>query len=96
SAQQSVQMYGISVGAKATLNENLFLSTSVSTAGLANKDDYYADNEYFTGDYYSASLFWTGVKNMTIAGTYIHGSRKNMNSTKGDANRIQLMVMYKW
>lgn len=96
SAQQSVQMYGISVGAKATLNENLFLSTSVSTAGLANKDDYYAYNEYFTGNYYSASLFWTGVKNMTIAGTYIHGSRKNMNSTKGDANRIQLMVMYKW
>lgn len=94
--QQTVNMYGVSVGAKVDLSNTLYCSAIISNAGLANKDDYYSASEYFTGSYYSGSLFWTGIKNITIAGTYIHGIRKNMDNTKGDANRIQVMVLYKW
>ncbi|MFA6769678.1 MAG: DcaP family trimeric outer membrane transporter [Bacteroidales bacterium] len=94
--EQAVKMYGISIGAKANINKKLYCSATVSNAGLVNNDDYFSANEYFTGSYYSGSLFWTGIKNMTIAGTYIHGTRKNMNNIKGDANRILVMIMYKW
>lgn len=94
--QQAVNMYGISVGAKGTLSKNTYCAATVSNAGFVNKDDYYSAKEYFTGSYISASLFWTGIKNMTIAGEYIYGTRKNMNNLKGNANRVQLLFMYKW
>ena len=94
--QQAVNMYGLSVGAKAILSKNIYCTATVSNAGFVNKDIYYSANEYFTGNYFSASLFRTGIQNMTIAGGYNHGSRKNMNDIKGNANRIQVIVMYKW
>lgn len=95
-SMQTLKMYGVSVGAKAIINKSLFCSATVSTAGLVNTDDYYSENEYFLGSYYSTSIFWTGIKDMTLAGAYIHGVRKNMNNINGNANRIQIMVMYKW
>lgn len=93
---QALPMYSISLGARANFNKSLYASANLSTAGLANKTDYYSANEYHKGNYLSASLFWTGVKNFTLAGEYIHGYRLNMNDTHSSANRFQVMVMYSW
>ncbi len=93
---QSLPMYGLSLGMRADFSKKLFATSNYSIAGLTNKDDYYSAGEYFKGNYFSASLFYAGIKNMTIAGEYIHGYRKNMNSTWGSANRLQVMFMYSW
>ena len=93
---QALPMYSASLGMKADFNSEWYCSANISTAGITNKKDYYSPGEYFRGNYFSASLFYTGIKNMTIAGEYIHGYRKNMNDTHGNANRFQFMFMYRW
>lgn len=93
---QTLPMYSASLGMRANFNSEWYCSANISTAGITNKRDYFSPGEYFRGNYFSASLFYTGIKNMTIAGEYIHGYRKNMNDTHGNANRLQLMFMYRW
>ncbi|MDP3451324.1 MAG: DcaP family trimeric outer membrane transporter [Bacteroidales bacterium] len=93
---QTLPMYSLSLGARADLSKKLYGTANFSVAALANKKDYYLPAEYYKGNYFSASLFWTGVKNLTIAGEYLHGYRLNMNDTHGTANRVQLMFMYSW
>ncbi len=93
---QALPMYSVSLGARADFSKKLYASANFSVAALANKTDYYSANEFYNGRYLSASLFWTGVKNLIIAGEYIHGYRKNMNDTHSNANRFQVMFMYSW
>ncbi|PKO98089.1 MAG: hypothetical protein CVU13_11705 [Bacteroidetes bacterium HGW-Bacteroidetes-8] len=93
---QTVPMYSVSLGARGDFSKKLYASANFSIAALANKTDYYSATEFLNGKYFSASLFWTGVKNLTIAGEYIHGYRKNMNDTHSNANRLQVLFMYSW
>lgn len=93
---QALPMYSVSLGARADFSKKLYASANFSVAALANKTDYYSANEFYNGKYFSASLFWAGVKNLTIAGEYIYGYRKNMNDTHSNANRFQVMFMYSW
>jgi len=93
---QTLPMYSVSLGARADFSKKLYASANFSVAALANKTDYYSANEFYNGKYFSASLFWTGVKNLTIAGEYLYGYRKNMNDTHSNANRFQIMFMYSW
>ncbi len=93
---QALPMYSVSLGARADFSKKLYASANFSVAALANKTDYYSANEFYNGRYLSASLFWTGIKNLIIAGEYIHGYRKNMNDTHSNANRFQVMFMYSW
>ena len=92
----TLPMYSFSLGARADISKKLYGTANFSVAALANKKDYYSPSEYHKGNYFSASLFWTRVKNLTIAGEYLHGYRLNMNETHGTANRVQLMFMYSW
>ncbi|MEZ7884091.1 MAG: DcaP family trimeric outer membrane transporter [Bacteroidales bacterium] len=91
---QAIPMYGASLGIKADLSKSLYFTSNYSVSGISVKDNYYSAKDYFRGSYYSASLFWGVVKNLTIAGEYIHGYRQNMDLSLGNANRAQLMVMY--
>lgn len=93
---QALPMYSVSLGARADFSKKLYASANFSVAALANKTDYYSANEFYNGKYFSASLFWTGVKNLTIAGEYLYGYRLNMNDTHSNANRFQVMFMYSW
>lgn len=93
---QALPMYSVSLGARADFSKKLYASANFSVAALANKTDYYSANEFYNGKYFSASLFWAGVKNLTIAGEYLYGYRLNMNDTHSNANRFQVMFMYSW
>ncbi|MDD3844117.1 MAG: hypothetical protein EOM16_04755 [Bacteroidia bacterium] len=92
----ALPMYGISAGMMANLGKNWSASATVSTAGFENKEDYYSANSYFKGNYFSAGIFWNGVRNMTLASEYIRGKRYDMSGESGSANRFQVMLMYKW
>ncbi len=89
-------MYGVSLGAKLDLSGSVYATSTYSVAGLKENIGLYSgkDNDYFSGSYFSSTLFWTPYKNLTMAWEYIHGTRKNFNSVKGAANRAQFMVMY--
>lgn len=92
----TMPMYGISLGAKLELSKTVYASSTFSIAGLEENTGTYStrENDFFKGNYFSASLFWNTYKNLTMAWEYIHGTRINTNDVKGNANRAQFMVLY--
>ena len=92
----TMPMYGISIGAKLELSKTVYASSTFSVAGLEENTGTYStrENDFFKGNYFSASLFWNTYKNLTMAWEYIHGTRINTNDVKGNANRAQFMVLY--
>lgn len=93
-AMQTVPMYGGSFGFSADLCKKLYLASNFSMTGVNRHDGYYVADSYYTGTYLSSSLFWKAYKNLTLAGEYLHGYRRNMDELSGTANRVQLMVQY--
>jgi len=92
----TMPMYGLSLGAKLDFSKSVYATSTFSVAGLEKNDGLYLtrDNDFFKGNYFSASLFWNTYKNLTMAWEYIHGTRINTNDVKGNANRAQFMVLY--
>lgn len=92
----TMPMYGISLGAKLELSKTVYASSTFSIAGLEENTGTYStrENDFFKGNYFSATLFWNTYKNLTMAWEYIHGTRINTNDVKGNANRAQFMVLY--
>ncbi|MDP3399176.1 MAG: DcaP family trimeric outer membrane transporter [Bacteroidales bacterium] len=93
---RTMPMYGVSLGAKLDFSKSVYATSTFSVAGLEKNDGLYLtrDNDFFKGNYFSASLFWNTYKNLTMAWEYIHGTRINTNDVKGNANRAQFMVLY--
>lgn len=92
---QTVPMWGASLGLRADVSDKVFFTSTYSVAGLNGANhNYYSVNEYLKGNYFSGSIFWTPVKNMTLGAEYLHGTRENMNHVKADANRLQMMAMF--
>lgn len=94
--QQSLKMYSFSVGAKINFTKELYGSAIFANAALLEGEGYYNPNQYAIGNWGSLSLFWEGIKNLTVATEYIHGKRENLNGNYGVANRVQLLFLYKW
>ena len=72
----------------------LWLSGGYSTVRVERKNGFYADDQYKRGTYIFGNVFYQATANCRFALEYLHGSRKNMNGDKGEANRLSLMVQY--
>ncbi len=71
-----------------------WISGGYSTARVEKHHGYYADTEYKRGNYMFGNIFYQPTPNCRIAAEYLHGSRTDMNSLKGEANRLSLMIQY--
>lgn len=58
------------------------------------KNGYYAEDEYKRGTYIFGNVFYQATDNLRLAVEYLRGSRKDMNSVKGTANRASIMIQY--
>ena len=72
----------------------LFASGGYSTVRVNHCNGYYAENQYKRGSYIFGNVFYQATPNMRLALEYLHGTRKDMNDVKGEANRLSLMVQY--
>jgi hypothetical protein len=72
----------------------LFASGGYSTVRVNKNHGYYAENEYKRGTYIFGNVFYQATDNCRLALEYLHGSRTDMDTTKGEANRLSLMVQY--
>lgn len=72
----------------------LFVSGGYSTVRVNHHNGYYAETQYKRGTYIFGNVFYQATPNCRVALEYLHGSRSNMNDTKGEANRLSLMVQY--
>ena len=72
----------------------LFASGGYSTVRVNHHNGYYAETQYKRGTYIFGNVFYQVNPNLRLALEYLHGSRSNMNDTKGEANRLSVMVQY--
>jgi hypothetical protein len=72
----------------------LFASGGYSTVRVNKNHGYYAENEYKRGTYIFGNVFYQATDNCRLALEYLHGSRTDMDTTRGEANRLSLMVQY--
>lgn len=72
----------------------LFASGGYSVVRVNKNHGYYAENEYKRGTYIFGNIFYQATDNCRLAIEYLHGSRTDMDTTKGEANRLSLMVQY--
>ena len=72
----------------------LFASGGYSTVRVNHSNGYFAETQYKRGTYIFGNVFYQVNPNMRLALEYLHGSRSDMNNTKGEANRLSVMVQY--
>ena len=72
----------------------LFASGGYSVAHIEQNNGYYAEDEYKRGTYIFGNVFYQATDNLRLAVEYLRGSRKDMNSVKGTANRASIMIQY--
>lgn len=92
---QTMPMWAVQGAAQVYVIPNkLWMSGGYSVARVQQKNGYYAASEYRRGTYIFGNVFYKLTDNCTLAAEYLHGGRKNMDSLKGEANRLSVMVKY--
>ena len=71
-----------------------------TTAGILDdvrvqrSEGYYTADQYKQGQYIFGNIFYSLTPRCKVAAEYLYGSRKDMNSMKNHANRVNVMVQY--
>lgn len=90
---QTMPMWGWQAAAQINLSRRVWLTGGYSMVRVEEKNGSFAD-EYREGQYIFGNIFWAITPRCKMAGEYLYGTRKNMNSMKNHANRAQVMLQY--
>jgi len=89
-----IPMWGWQAAAQINLSRRMFISGGFSMVNVDREEGYSFDNEYKQGRYIFGNIFYKLTPRCSIGAEYLYGSRKNMNSEKNHANRVNLEVKY--
>lgn len=84
---------GIVAGARINLGDNFFVSSSYSLNRLYDQEQLGGDT-YKRANYVVANAFYTPISSLQVGVEYLHGTRKNVDNSSANANRVNLMVKY--
>ena len=87
-------MWGWQAAGQINITPRLFVSGGYSTVRVQRSHGYYTDDQYKQGQYIFGNIFYSLTPRCKVAGEYLYGSRKDMNSMKNHANRVNVMVQY--
>ena len=88
------KMWGWQAAARVNLSPRFWLSGGFSMVQLDREDGYAVDTMYNQRRYIFGNVFYALTPRCTVGAEYLYGSRKNMNSVKGHANRLNLQLTY--
>ncbi len=91
---QTTPMWGFQIGSEFLLGERTALNMGYSTAAIDNKNGYYSDDEYLRGEYIFGNLYYAVTPRFKLGGEYLYGRRKNVDSQRNHANRINLLAQF--
>lgn len=96
SRMQALPMMGWFAGLQYNITPSLFLSGTYSQSHLYSENGYAAASadSYRYGQYLVANMCWSASNNMQFGVEYLHGWRKNFDTSSREANRISLMAKY--
>ena len=91
---QTIPMWGGQAALQISLSKRLFMTGGYSAAGVGTREGSLSPDEYRRGQYIFGNMFFALTPLCTVAAEYLHGTRENMDRSKGSANRISLQVHY--
>ena len=91
---QTMPMYGWQAAAQVNITPRWSVSGGYSAVNVQRKNRYYTEDQYKQGQYVFGNVFFHVSPRMKIAAEYLYGVRKNMDSAKNHANRINIMAQY--
>lgn len=92
---EALQMFGANISYEHFWNDYLYSSLTTGFLGVEDNNNL-KDNNYQSGYYASANLFYDVIKNLSFGGEIIAGERINVDDEKGAAMRFQLNATYKF
>lgn len=90
----ALTMWGWQAAARLNLSPRMWLSGGYSMVQVDHDGTFTMNDMYHQGRYIFGNIFYAITPRCTIGAEYLYGSRKNMDSVKGHANRINLQVCY--
>ncbi len=93
-ALQTTPMWGFQIGGEFLLNERTSVNAGYSTAAIDDKNGYYSSEEYLRGEYIFGNLYYAVTPRFKLGGEYLYGRRKNVDSQRNHANRINLLAQF--
>lgn len=87
-------MWGVQAAGQINFTPRLFVSGGYSTVRVQRSEGYYTADQYKQGQYIFGNIFYSLTPRCKVAAEYLYGSRKDMNSMKNHANRVNVMVQY--
>ncbi len=91
---QTTPMWGFQIGSEFLLSQRTSLNCGYSTAAIDDKNGYYSEEEYQRGEYIFGNLFYSITPRFKLGGEYLYGRRKNTDSQRNHANRINLLAQF--
>ena len=91
---QTMPMYGWQAAAQVNITPRWSVSGGYSAVNVERKHGSYTEDQYKQGQYVFGNVFFHISPRMKIAAEYLYGVRKNMNTVKNHANRINVMAQY--
>lgn len=93
-AISALKMWGWQGAARINLSPRCFMTGGYSMVNVDREEDYAYAAMYNQGCYIFGNVFYALTPRCQIAAEYLYGSRKNMDSVKGHANRVSLQLCY--
>lgn len=91
---QTMPMWGWQAAGQVNFSRRFWVSGGYSTVQVEKNHGYYSTDEYKKGQYIFGNVFYALTPRCKVACEYLRGTRKNMNSDKNCANRVNVMVQY--
>lgn len=91
---QTLPMWGMYAGLQYNITKDIYASATYSQSRMYSQDGYAPSQMYKYGQYIETCAFWNVTKDCSLAIEYLHGIKTVQDGTKGNANRMNLMVQY--
>lgn len=95
-AMQALSMMGWYTGLQYNITPNVFVSGTYSQSRLYSDHDYPTtlSEQYRSGQYLVANLFWNITSDLQVGAEYLRGWRTDFNDQTRHANRLNLSAQY--
>lgn len=91
---QTIPMFGWFGSLQYNISQKVFCSGGYSQVSVLKENGYGTADQYRLGQYVFANAFWNVTPFCQVGIEYLYGVRKNMDSHKNHANRIQAAIQY--
>ncbi|MFR9650523.1 MAG: DcaP family trimeric outer membrane transporter [Rikenellaceae bacterium] len=91
---QTMPMWGWQAAGNINFTDRLVFNAGYSTVQVEKKNGYVSDDQYKSANYLFGNIFYNITPRFIVAVEYLYGSRRTMDESWNQANRLSLMTQF--